>query len=43
MADGIKKIQEGLGKKVTSGYVIYPGEYELPLIKNVTTLPLELL
>ena len=40
MAKGIVSFREDFAKKVTSGYVIFPGNLVLPLAENVSSLPL---
>jgi len=40
MAKGIVSFKADFKKKVSSGYVIFPGEVVLPLAENVSSLPL---
>lgn len=39
MASAIKTFREDFGDKAVPGYVIHPGEVQLPLGEGVTALP----
>ncbi len=39
MAASIRALQEDLGSKALPGYVVYPGDFRLPLGSQVTALP----
>ncbi len=39
MASGILALRQDLGAKVEAGYVIHPGEIQLPLAPSVRALP----
>lgn len=39
MANAIKTFQEDMGAKAGPGYVVHPGDVQLPLAPNVTALP----
>ncbi|MEK6607355.1 MAG: ATP-binding protein [Myxococcota bacterium] len=39
MAAGILKLRADLGKRVTEGYVVHPGDVRLPLAPGVTAIP----
>ena len=40
MADGIVAFQKDYADRVAPGYVVHPGELQLPLGPNITALPL---
>ena len=39
LANSIKTLKKDLGKRILSGYVIHPGDIQLPLGEGVTALP----